>query len=385
MRDQSVTSDEDLLISDKDAVAQGLSYPFETLPEPGETLEVAPGVHWLRMPLPFALDHINLWLLEDGDGFVIIDTGIAMPKVKVNWKRILETKVGDKPINRIYVTHYHPDHIGLAGWLAEETGAPMVTTRTEYLYSRMLSLDVRDEPPIQVMQFYKSVGFDDEQLELVRARGWGGYAKGVHEVPVSYERIEDGDRLTINEREWRVVVGRGHAPEHACFYCEELGVFISGDQVLPRISSNVSVYPTEPESNPLGDWMESLVRLKQLRDDVLVLPAHNEPFYGLHDRLDTLLQGHCLKLERLARNLKEPKPVTGTLNTLFGRKFNDAMLLSMATGESLAHIRLLEALGYVERGRRDGVDYYHLKGDEVPARAALLAYFENQGQGSANG
>jgi len=376
MRDQSVASDEDLLISDKDAVARGLSYPFEEVPKPGALLEVAPGLFWLRMPLPFTLDHINLWLLEDGDGYSIIDTGIAMPKVKVLWKRILDEKVGDKPIKRIFVTHYHPDHIGLAGWLSEEYDAPMVTTRTEYLYSRMLSLDIRDEPPAQVMAFYKAVGFDEEQLEMVRARGWGGYAKGVHDIPVSYHRIEDGDDIEINGRQWRVIVGRGHAPEHACFYCEELKILVSGDQVLPRISSNVSVYPTEPEGNPLGDWMESLVRFKQLPADILVLPAHNEPFYGLHDRLDALLQGHCLKLERLARNLKMPQPVTGTLNTLFGRKFQDPMLLSMATGESLAHIRLLESLGFVRREVRDDVDYYSLNEDEPPTRGALLEYFE---------
>ena len=377
MRDQSVASDEDLLISDKDAVARGLSYPFEAPPEPGTVLEVAPGVYWLRMPLPFTLDHINLWLLEDGDGYSIIDTGIAMPKVKALWKRVLADHVGDKPIKRIFVTHYHPDHIGLAGWLGEEFDAPMVTTRTEYLYSRMLSLDVRDEPPAQVMDFYKAVGFDEEQLALVKARGWGGYAKGVSEIPVSYERIEDGDRLDINGREWQVVVGRGHAPEHACFYCADLKILISGDQVLPRISSNVSVYPTEPEGNPLGDWMESLVRFKKLPPDLLVLPAHNEPFYGLHDRLDALLQGHCLKLERLGRNLKTARPVTGTLNTLFGRKFNDPMLLSMATGESLAHIRLLESMNLVRRETRDGVDYYSLVEDEAPERGALLAHFEN--------
>lgn len=378
MRDQSLGSDEDLLVSDKDAAPLGLRYPFDAAPEPGKPLPVADGVWWLRMPLPFALDHINLWLVQDGEGFAIVDTGIAMPQVKELWRQILSDFVGEKPITRIIVTHYHPDHIGLAGWLVKKTGAPLVTTRTEYLYARMLSLDVRDEPPLEAMDFARAAGFDEVQLETMRKRGWGGYAKGVAPLPISYQRIQDGDVLSIGPYEWRVVVGRGHAPEHACLFCEELGLLISGDQVLPRISSNVSVYPTEPEANPLGEWMNSLFRLKKLPENLMVLPAHNEPFLGLHIRLNQLISGHSAKLDRLLRILDEPRKVTDTLNTLFGRKFDDAMLLSMATGESLAHLRLLEYFGLVSRTRLNGVDYYKRTTEERVTRHDLAAMAEDQ-------
>ncbi|MFZ5608943.1 MAG: MBL fold metallo-hydrolase [Pseudomonadota bacterium] len=378
MRDQSLASDEDFLASDNDAAPVGLAYPFADTPAPGQWREVADGVWWLRMPLPFSLDHINLYLIADGDGVAIVDTGLATRQAKALWRAVLTDFIGARPVTRIIVTHCHPDHVGLAGWLSEETGAPLAITRTEYLLARMLSLDVRETPPDEVLAFYRRAGFSDAQIALQKSRGWGNYARGVHPLPLSIERIADGDCLPIGGRDWRVVVGRGHAPEHACLHCPELGLLISGDQVLPRISSNVSVYPTEPEGNPLNDWLLSLSRLKKLPAELLVLPAHNEPFHGLHARLDGLIHGHCAKLARLLRALDRPRPATATLNTLFGRGFDDAMLLTMATGESLAHLRYLEKAGFVARGEKAGVDLYARLGDGAVARADLIAHVAAQ-------
>jgi len=351
MRDQSTFSDED-------AKSVTLRYPFPDIPDPSAPLEVAPGVYWLRMPLPFGLDHINLWLLDDGDGVVIVDTGVQTPQALSVWEQVFQRFIGDRPVHKIIVTHYHPDHVGLAGWLYEKTGAPIHMSRTEYLMTRMLCLDIRAEPPQEVMDFYTAAGWQDTLLESHRKAGYGNFAKGVSPLPTHFHRLQDADEVAINGVQWSVVMGAGHSPEHACLYAAELDVLIAGDQVLPRISSNVSVYPTEPEADPLADWLRSLHKLKQLPASALVLPSHNEPFYGLHERLDGLIGGHCAKLERLARKLDAPKTAYETLDMLFGRRFDSPMLVSMATGESLAHLRFLETCGLVERTLRDGVEYY---------------------------
>lgn len=345
-------------LPDQGSKPLNLQYPFDDIPAPGALIEVAPGVHWLRMPLPFSLDHINLWVLDDGDGVVLVDTGLKMPKVKELWETVFETHIAGRPVHKIIVTHFHPDHVGLAGWLHQKTKAPIVMSRTEYLMTRLLQLDVRAAPPDEVMEFFEAAGWDEKLLDGQRENGYGNYAKGVEALPVSFDRLQGGDILTINGQEWHIWIGRGHAPEQACLYCPGLDVLISGDQVLPRISSNVSVYATEPEGDPLSEWLSSLHAFKALPDSCLVLPSHNEPFFGLHARLDNLISGHCAKLERLARKLETPKTALETLDTLFGRKFDDPMLVSMATGESIAHLRFLENAGLIERNYENGVAFY---------------------------
>lgn len=364
MRDES-------LLSDQDALATGLVYPFEAAPAPGVAITVAPGVHWIRMPMPMRLDHINLWLLEDDGGFVIVDTGLNTRLIRETWQAVLQNVMAGRPVTRIIVTHMHPDHVGMAGWLHEATGAPLLMTRTEYLTASVLSREGGDSVPEDTIAFYRAAGFNEAQLEARRKSGYGNFARAVTPLPAAFQRIQGGQTLRIGGRDWQVVVGEGHSPEHACLMCPDLNVIITGDQVLPRISPNVSVFPREPESDPLGDWLRSLHRLKQLPDGMLALPSHNEPFYGLHLRLQSLIDGHCAKLERLARTLSEPKRGVETLNTLFGRKFDEPLVLGMAIGESLAHLRFLEACGLIERTREDGVDYYRRRSPECPSRSTL--------------
>jgi glyoxylase-like metal-dependent hydrolase (beta-lactamase superfamily II) len=338
---------------------RNLDYPFgDTRPELGGTIEIAPGIHWIRMRLPMQLNHINLWLLEDEGGWTIVDTGIRDEATADAWKMLFDGPMRGRPIMRVIVTHLHPDHVGLAGWLVRRFGVELWMTRTDYLMCRNLCADTGQEAPEEGIRFYRAAGFPEDQLELYRTR-FGGFGKGVYPLPNSYRRIEEGERIPIDKRMWEIVVGRGHAPEHACLWCREDNILISGDQILPRISSNVSVFPTEPEGNPLQDWLDSCARLKNLLPaDIFVLPAHNEPFRGAHLRLRELIDGHEQGMDKLLTMCREPKRAVDVFSALFRAKIT-AGNYGMATGESIAHLNCLRSRGLVERAAdKTGVEWY---------------------------
>lgn len=323
-----------------------LVYPFADLAPmaAGEVREVAPGVMWLRLPLPFALDHINVWALEDGEGWTVVDTGLNGSKSIAAWEAALTGPLGGKPVTRVIVTHMHPDHVGLAGWFVRRFGCPLLMTRLEYMTCRVLAADTGRSAPEEGVAFYRAAGWTEAQLEHYRTR-FGGFGRGLQALPDSFRRISDGDRIEIGGDDWRVIVGNGHSPEHACLLRESDGVMIAGDQVLPRISSNVSVWPTEPEADPLGDWLDSLDKLeREVPADTLILPAHGEPFRGVHDRLHALARGHARGLDRLSRGLAEPRRAVDVFGALFARPVGDDMI-GMATGEALAHLNHLQRRG----------------------------------------
>jgi glyoxylase-like metal-dependent hydrolase (beta-lactamase superfamily II) len=242
----------------------------------------------------------------------------------------------------------HPDHIGMAGWLTRQYDCRLWTTRLEYLTCRVLVADTGREAPPDGVHFYHAAGWNEDALASYKAR-FGGFGKAVYALPDSYRRIVDGEELHIGGRPWRAVIGRGHSPEHLCLHCPELGVLISGDQVLPRITSNVSVFPTEPEANPLQEWLESLASIgERVPDDVLVLPSHNEPFRGLHARLAALISGHEQRLARMHEELVTPQRAIDLFGVLFRRRVGADMLI-MATGESVAHLNCLIARGLAVR------------------------------------
>ncbi|MCG3188490.1 MAG: Hydroxyacylglutathione hydrolase [Burkholderiaceae bacterium] len=344
--------------------AGGLSYPCGTPPEPGHGREIRPGVRWLRMHLPWALTHINLYALADDSGWAIVDTGAQTRETLASWTRALaaEDALAGRRITRVFVTHMHPDHAGMAGWLTRRFDARLWMTRLEYLTCRALVADTGREAPDDAIRFYRRAGWNDEALEHYRAR-FGSFGRVVYALPDSFRRLSDGDRIGIGAHEWRVIVGNGHSPEHACLYCEKQKLLISGDQVLPRISSNVSVFPTEPDADPLADWIASLAKLRAaVPDEVLVLPSHGEPFHGLHARLDRLAAGHEKALARLRRTLAEPRRAIDVFGALFARPIESPELLGMATGESLAHLNHLVARGEVVREPgADGAERYWLK------------------------
>ena len=312
------------------------------------------------MPLPFSLNHINLWAIADGEGWAIVDTGMQTTETASAWRALLAGPLGGRPVTRVFVTHMHPDHVGMAGWLTRRFGCRLWMTRLEYLTCRVLVADTGREAPADGVSFYRRAGWDDDAIEQYKVR-FGSFGKGTHALPDSFRRLHDGETVRIGEHDWVVVVGSGHSPEHACLHCPELKLFVSGDQVLPRISSNVSVFPTEPDADPLGEWLASLDKLRrEVPDDVLVLPAHNEPFRGLHSRLQSLSNGHAKGLERLRKSLAEPRRVVDVFGALFARDVRrDTHLLSMATGECLAHLnRLISAGEATVEVDREGVAWY---------------------------
>jgi glyoxylase-like metal-dependent hydrolase (beta-lactamase superfamily II) len=328
---------------------RGLDYPFgERFPEPGEALAVASGVEWVRLPVPGPLKHINVWLVEEDGAHAIVDTGLPLDPCKEAWRTVLEGRT----ITRVIVTHMHPDHLGLAGWLTTKFGVRLWMTRGEYLTARLLVADARETPPEPVVAMWRGAGWSEEQVDAAVNKGWGNFARGLHRLPDGYVRVQGGERIG----RWRAVIGSGHCPEHLCLVDDDAKVMISGDQVLPRISSNVSMTMIEPEGDPLGEWLESLARFRaELPGDLLVLPAHGSPFTGLHARLDALIEGHEKQLARLEDRLREaPRRAVDCFGVMFARPIDDK-LLGMATGETLAHLRWLERRGQAQVQARDGV------------------------------
>jgi glyoxylase-like metal-dependent hydrolase (beta-lactamase superfamily II) len=310
------------------------------------------------MPLDMSLKFINVYALRDGPGWTVIDTGMQTKATAASWRAAFEGPLEGLPVHRIIVTHMHPDHCGMAGWLARKFDGRLWMSRLEYISCRMLAADTGREAPEDGVRFYQRAGWNEDALENYRAR-FGGFGKGVYPMPDSYRRLTDGDRVEIGGREWRVATGAGHSPEHVCLYSPELNLFVSGDQVLPRISSNVSLFPTEPEADPMKDWLTSLARMKKAAPaDALVLPSHNDPFHGLHVRIDHLIRGHERAMTRLAKMLAEEKRAIDVFPALFARPIGPDVL-GMATGESLAHLNCLLHRGVItKRTDESGVDWY---------------------------
>jgi len=327
-----------------------LDYPYPDTPQPGATIEVAPGVRWLSMPLPFALDHINLWLV----GETIVDTGIGDAATRALWEKILL----QKQIKRVVLTHYHPDHAGNAAWLVQKFGAEFWTTQGEYLTAHAVRASGAGYTTEAVLEVFRKNGLSAERAATMGGRG-NRYAALVPEFPLSYRRIIEGDRVKMGGHEWRAFIGHGHAPEHLSLYCEALNVVIAGDMLLSTISTNVSVWSIDPEGDPLRLFLESLQRYRELPEDVLVLPSHGKPFRGAHTRvaeLEAHHQGHFAKMENI---LKNKQCSAGELLGVLFRRPLDAHQTFFAMGEAIAHLHYLYYAGRLKRANGpDGIMRY---------------------------
>jgi len=335
-----------------------LTYPFLDLPKPGEVMEVAQDVFWVRMPMPGRLDHINVWLLRDYDGWTIVDTGLNREDIRNWWEQVFDHHLDGKPVKRIFSTHMHGDHTGLAGWLVQRWGVELWMSRTDFVMCKLMAADGPSDLPDDALRFYHRAGFSEKRLNEYKSR-FGQFGASISPLPAGFHRIKDGEYIDIGGREWRVVVGRGHSPEHVCLYCPELKVIIGGDQILPRITPNVSGNPSEPGANPLKEWLDSCVHLRELLpSNLLVLPAHQDLYYGVEDRLTALIQFHENALNQLYDLCTEPKRSVDVFEAIFKSEITEWTYF-MATGESIAHINCaLARRMLVTEEDSDGVAWY---------------------------
>lgn len=328
-----------------------ITSPFKDAPEPGAVIEVAPGILWARISLPIRPDHVNIYILEDDGGWTVVDTGMDTTEGRAEWDSLLAGPLAGRPVKRVIVTHHHLDHIGRAGWFQRQ-GAELWTTRTAWFYARMLQLDRQEAMPQETIAFAKGAGMPADVLEKFRHRPFNS-SDTVASLPLGFVRIREGDVLTIGGREWDVRIGDGHAPELATLWCRDIPVVLGSDQFLPGISPNISLYPTMPMEDPLGDWIASCERMAPFaQDDQLVLPGHKKPYNGLPARLRQLMDNHHGGLARLLGHLHEPRTAVDCFQPLFMRSIGIGEY-GLALGEAMAHCAHLWHRGKVTRSVTD--------------------------------
>lgn len=326
-----------------------ISFIDVPIPGPSELQQVARGISWLRMPLPFDLDHINLYLLDDGpNGYALIDTGIGTSHVEKLWDALLAKL--DKPISKVIVTHMHPDHIGMAGYLVDKFRAPLYMSHSEYFVARSLSAGSRGASDWQDDEYLVRCGMSAEYVAEAKSRRAEnkGVGQVIRPIPLQYQRLCHGDSMSIGSEQWHVIIGRGHSPEHVCLYNKQQGILISGDHVLPLISPNIGVYSTEPNANSLAQYLDTLPQFLTLPEDTLVLPSHKQPFHGLHRRVNELIEHHHVHLGNLRDFCREGKTIKECLPVLFKRELNQHNMF-FAIAEAFSHLNYLHFAGEFTR------------------------------------
>lgn len=334
------------------ANASPLTFRWREPPPPGIARDVAPGVKWLRMPLPFALDHINLWLLADKDGWAAVDCGYGDAATRALWERHFRVTLAGKRIVRVIATHYHPDHLGNAAWLAGRWDCAIAMPQAEYLTAHAVADERAGYGVAATSALFLRHGLAQEHIAALEARG-NSYRRGVPELPLGYQRLQAGDEIAIGSERWRVIPGFGHSPEHSSLHCAALNILISGDMLLPKISTNVSVWPVEPDGDPLARFLASLDGFARLPPDTLVLPSHGLPFVGIATRVEQLRGHHVARLAELEAAASRPVTAAQILPVLFTRPL-DVQQRFFAMGEAIAHLNHLWHAGRLVRSSRRG-------------------------------
>ncbi|GLQ35900.1 MBL fold hydrolase [Amylibacter marinus] len=330
-----------------------ITFPIETPPIEGEAIEIADGILWIRLPLPIALDHVNVYALRENGGWCIVDTGYHSKRGVALWEKLLAGPLGGDPVHRVLLTHHHPDHVGMVGWFQSQKGSELLATRTTWLYARMLTVDIQEQWPQETLDFYLGAGMPADLFDARKAARPFNFADSVHPMPLGFTRIQDGQELRLGGRDWVVRTGDGHSPEHATLWCAADNLVLAGDQILPGISPNVGVYPTEPMADPLTEWLHSCEKLLvYANDDQLVLAGHKLPFRGLPLRLEQLIANHHAALPRLLEFLQTPNTAVGCFPVLFKRKIGQGEY-GLAMAEAIAHLNHLLLQDKVSREKND--------------------------------
>ncbi len=326
-----------------------IHYPHETPPAKGTAREIADGILWIRLSMPLGLDHVNVYALREPNGWTVIDTGLDTKLNRREWAAIIKDDLRGDPILRVVVTHHHPDHVGLAGWFIAQ-GAELLMTRTAWLTARMLTLDEEPTPSPEAVSFWRGAGMDEALLSKRLDNRPFNFCDTVYPLPLGFTRLEEGAVHRLGGRDWVVHLGQGHAPDHATLWCQDAPLVLAGDQLLPSISPNLGVYPTEPMADPVAEWLESCARFETMaREDHLVLPGHKLPYHGLPARLAQLSDNHHGALARLREHLRaEPRTAVDCFAPLFKRQIDEATY-GLAMVEAVAHLNHLYHLGEVAR------------------------------------
>lgn len=335
-----------------DGTRGAIRYPFSAPPGPDAAIEIAEGVLWLRLPLPMVLDHVNVFALDDGDGWTLVDTGIASRRSRALWRDLLAGPLGGRPVKRVIVTHHHPDHVGLAGWFQSDHGAELWTSRVAWLFARMLQMDEQERPAPETLAHWRGAGMDPALYDERAAQRPFNFADTVAPMPLGFRDMAEGDTIRAGGRDWDVRLGDGHAPDHVTLWSRDDHLVIGGDQLLPSISPNLGVYATEPLNDPVGGWLDSCTRLAaHAREDHLVLPGHKLPFTGLPTRLSQLIENHESALVRLIEYLAAPQTACDCFLPLFKREIRAGEYV-LALVEAVGHLNHLYLTGRARRWRR---------------------------------
>ncbi|MEM6663407.1 MAG: MBL fold metallo-hydrolase [Pseudomonadota bacterium] len=308
--------------------------------------------------MPMRLDHVNCYVIDDGDHWTLVDTGMNTSKVRGLWDGLLAGPLNGKPIGRLVLTHHHPDHVGLLGWFKEQ-GAEVWMTRYAYMAARMMTLDQPEQQPQEAVDFRLRAGQPpDEVADYAKEAPW---RMPVWPIPLGFKVINDGDTLQMGGRDWKVHFGHGHAWDHATFWTDD--VVLAGDQIIPGISSNVGVWAMEPEADTLSAWIESCHRLRTVASgtDPLILPGHKMPFRGVDFRLNQLIENHHGALRHIEKALKEgPRTAAQLFVPIFLRDIKGSQY-GLALAEAVAHMNHLYLAGRVDRALVGDAHVYSLR------------------------